>query len=219
MDSSWVAIVDDDITAARGLEETLRGDGLTTRRFTTSGEFLTQPDENAPGCVVAKLVMREMSGLELQRQLAARESSVPVVFIAAGDDVATIVRAMKAGAVSCLRWPAREAELVAAVREAISRDTALRAERATRRHVSDLIGALTAREREVLNLVVAGLPNKQIAFRLGIAEKTIKVHRWRLMRKLQVRTPVHLVRLVAAGGISSATLPHGRKGALLGGAR
>jgi RNA polymerase sigma factor (sigma-70 family) len=208
MGSQWVAIVDDDLAAARSIEDMLRNAELTTRSFPSTHEFLREAEANAPGCVVAKLLMGEKDGLEMQRQLAMPEWSVPVVFIAAGDDVATIVRAMKAGAVSCLRSPVPEPELVAAVREGISRAEILRAERAARRQVSVLINSLTAREREVLSLVVAGLANKQIAFHLGTSEKTIKVHRWRLMRKLRVRTPIDLVRLLAAPGLSPAAPPY-----------
>ena len=219
MSSPWVAIIDDDITAAKSLRHMLHGAGLATRSFTSTQEFLAQPESGAPGCVIAKLVMPGTSALELQRQLAARESNVPVVFITAEVDVAATVRAMKAGAVSCLQAPVGEPDLLAAVREGISRDTALRAERAVRRRVAALIESLTPREREVLDLVVTGLPNKQIAFHLGTAEKTVKVHRWRVMRKLRVRSSIDLVRLLAAGGISPVALSHGRYGALLNGFR
>jgi RNA polymerase sigma factor (sigma-70 family) len=219
MDSSWVAILEDDIAAARDLEQTLRREGLATRTYTSIHEFLTRPEPAAPGCVVAKLIAAETSGLELQRELATRESNVPVVFITAGDALAATVKAMRAGAVSCLQAPVRGPDLVAAVREGLSREAALRAERAARRQVSALIDRLTAREQEVLKLVVAGLPTKQIAFQLGAAEKTVKVHRWRLMRKLRVRTSIDLVRLLAAGGNYSAVLPQGRSDALLHGSR
>jgi FixJ family two-component response regulator len=210
MGSQRVAIIDDDLTTAQQLEYMLRGAGLGTRTFTSTYEFLTQLEARAPGCVVAKLAMPGMSGFELQRQLARRESKVPVVFITAGIDVAETVRAMKSGAVSCLQEPVRVPDLIAAVREGISRDAQLRAELAARRQVSTLIESLTPREREVLDLVVTGLPNKQIAFHLGAAEKTVKVHRWRLMRKLRVRSPIHLVQLVAAAGMTPAALPRGR---------
>src|SRR5262249_49847752 len=147
----------------------------------------------------------------------ARESQVPVVFITDGVDVAATVRAMKAGAVSCLQAPVHEPDFLAAVREGISRDAARRAEQAARCQVSALIESLTPREREVLDLIVTGLVNKQIAFQLGTAEKTIKTHKGRVMRKLRARTAIDLVRLLAAGGISTPTLPHGRHGALLHG--
>jgi RNA polymerase sigma factor (sigma-70 family) len=146
-----------------------------------------------------------MSGLELQRQLATREPNAPMVFITASFDFAATVSVMKAGAVSCLQAPVRGSDLVAAVREGISRDIAQRAEQAARRQVSALIESLTGREREVLKLVVAGLPNKQIAFQLGATEKTVKVHRWRLMKKLRVKRSIDLVLL--AGGTLPADAP------------
>jgi len=211
MGSQWIAIIGEDIAAAQGLEQTLRRAALETRSFSSMREFLAQPD-GAPACVVTNLFMPGMSGLELQRQLATRDSQVPVVFITARNDVATIVLAMKAGAVSCLQSPVSESELIAAVQEGISRDAALRAERVARRQVSDLIQTLTQREREVLDLVLTGLANKQIAFQLGAAEKTIKVHRWRVMRKLQVKTSIHLVQLLAAVGPPPGALPRGRPG-------
>lgn len=212
MGSQWVAIIDDDITTARQLQDMLRDAGLGTRTFTSTHEFLTRSEALAPGCVVAKLAMPGMTGFELQRQLATRESNVPVVFITVGIDIAETVRAMKSGAVSCLQAPVGVPDLVAAVREGISIDAELRAERAARRQVSTLIESLTPREREVLDLIVTGLPNKLIAFHLGTAEKTVKAHRWRLMRKLRVRSPIHLVRLLAAVGIAPAALPRGRHG-------
>lgn len=202
MSSQWVAIVDDDIAAAERLRYLLRAEGLATRTFASAHAFLTQREQPAPGCLIAKLGMPEMSGLELQRRLAAREADVPVVFITAGNDVAATVSAMRAGAVSCLQAPVNGPELVAAVCEGLSKGAALRAKWAARRQVSALVASLTLREREVLNLVVAGLPNKQIAFHLGTAEKTVKVHRWRLMRKLRVRTSIDLVWLLSTSGIS-----------------
>jgi len=144
---------------------------------------------------------------------------VPVVFITASVDIAATVRAMKAGAVSCLQAPVHEPDFLAAVREGISRDAARRAEQAARRQVSALIESLTPREREVLNLVVTGLLNKQIAFHLGTAEKTVKTHKGRLMRRLRARSAIDLVRLLAAGGISTPALPHGPREALLNGYR
>ena len=210
MGSQWVAIVDDDITTARQLEDMLRDAGLGTRTFTSTHEFLTHSEALAPGCVVAKLATPGMTGFELQRQLTTRESNVPVVFITVGIDIAATVRAMKSGAVSCLQAPVGPPDLVAAVREGLSIDAELRAARAARRQVSTLIESLTPREREVLDLIVTGLPNKQIAFHLGTAEKTVKAHRWRLMRKLRVRSPIHLVRLLAAVGIAPAALPRRR---------
>jgi RNA polymerase sigma factor (sigma-70 family) len=206
MDSPWVAIVDDDITAAHGLALMLRGASLTTRIFTSAREFLTQPEASAPVCVVAKLLMAEMSGLELQRQLATREPHTPMVFITASTDVAATVTVMKAGAVSCLQAPVHGSDLVVAVREGISIEMAQRAERAARRQMSALIERLTGREQEVLKLVVAGLPNKQIAFHLGTTEKTIKIHRWRLMRKLRVRRSIDLVWLAAGARVDDAPL-------------
>src|SRR5262249_21220022 len=151
-------------------------------------EFLEAHDADAPGCLVTDLRMPEMSGLELQRALLDRGSKRAIVFITGQADIPTTVQAMKAGAVSFLSKPVRRAELVAALEEAILRDAEGRCSHRQRQDVERRLASLTPRERQVLDLVATGMLNKQIAAELGAAEKTIKVHRGRIMEKMQVRT-------------------------------
>lgn len=136
-----------------------------------------------------------MSGLELQRALAAAGCGRPIVFITGQGDMTSTVEGMRAGALTFLPKPIRGVELVAAVREALAADAALRASRATQQRTLALLDSLTRRERQVMDLIVQGLPSKQIAAELGIAENTVKVHRDRLMHKLQVRSVAVLIKL------------------------
>jgi FixJ family two-component response regulator len=138
-----------------------------------------------------------MSGLELQRALLARGFDRAIVFVTGQGDIPTTVQAMKAGAVSFLSKPVQRAELVAAVREALARDAAGRAQHRERKDLVRRLASLTPRERQVLELVATGMLNKQIAAELGAAEKTIKVHRGRIMEKMQVRTATALVGLLS----------------------
>jgi len=163
---------------------------------------MAQPEPALAGCLIANTVMPDMSGLELQRELAARQWSVPVIFLTSATDIATVVRGMKAGAINCLPKPVQRRELLEAVREACSESRAVRAQRATQLRVRQMLERLTPREREVLDLAVTGLLVKQIAARLGTAEKTVKTHKGRLMRKMQVRSTLALVQLMITAGLS-----------------
>jgi FixJ family two-component response regulator len=192
-----VFLVDDEHSVVTALARMLQASGFTVRCWTSALEFLGAHDPQEPGCLVTDVRMPEMSGLELQRALLERGSERAIVFITGQGDIPTTVRAMKAGAVSFLPKPVQRAELVAAVQEAILRDAEVRAQQRERHDLVRRLASLTPRERQVLELVTTGMLNKQIAAELGAAEKTIKVHRGRIMEKMQVRTATALVGLLS----------------------
>ena len=191
-----VHVVDDDVAVLKSLERLLRSAGFAVRTFSSSQDFLQQYDGGAPGCVVLDLAMPGLDGLQLQQALAHCGEPCPVIFISGFGDVPTSVRAMKAGAIDFLTKPFDQAQLLAAVRAAIDKDCATRTARAARVSIEVRVAALTAREREVMAHVIAGHLNKQIAASLGIAEKTVKVHRARVMKKMGVGSVAELVRFL-----------------------
>ena len=192
-----VFLLDDEQAVVVALARMLQSSGFTVRAYTSAAEFLETHDAEAPGCLVADVRMPDMSGLELQRTLLERGIDRAIVFVTGQGDIPTTVQAMKAGAVSFLSKPVRRAELVAAVREALLRDAIGRAQHREREDLVRRLASLTPRERQVLDLVATGMLNKQIAAELGAAEKTIKVHRGRIMEKMQVRTATALVGLLS----------------------
>lgn len=192
-----VFLLDDDHAVVVALTRMLQSSGFTVRPYTSAAEFLEAHDAEIPGCLVADVRMPDMSGLELQRTLLARGIDRAIVFVTGQGDIPTTVRAMKAGAVTFLSKPVQSAELVAAVREALLRDALGRAQHRERQDLVRRLASLTPRERQVLELVATGMLNKQIAAELGAAEKTIKVHRGRIMEKMQVRTATALVGLLS----------------------
>ena len=194
-----VRVVDDDASVLKSLGRLLRAAGFSVRTFPSSQEFLLQHDPEAPGCVVLDLSMPGLNGLQLQQALARFDAPCPVIFITGYGDVPASVRAMKAGAVDFLLKPFDQAQLLSAVRAAIELDRSARAERAERSSLGAKVAALTPREREVMAHVVAGRLNKQIAAELGTAEKTVKVHRARVMKKMGVASVAELVAMVSSG--------------------
>jgi FixJ family two-component response regulator len=198
-----VFIVDDDARVLNALSRLLRVKGYDVQLYTSGQEFLTHHDATVPGCVLLDVAMPDLNGLELQQALADEGSHRPVIFITGRGDIPTTVRAMKAGAMDFLTKPVSDQELLEAISRAEERDakaSELRAELAT---IEAKMNTLTPREREVLTHVVAGRLNKQIAADLGTVEKTIKVHRSRMMEKLGVRTVADLVRMVEKSGIAA----------------
>jgi FixJ family two-component response regulator len=198
VDAPCVRVVDDDAGVLKSLDRLLRSAGFAVRTFPSSQDFLRQHDGTAPGCVVLDLSMPGLDGLQLQQALARAGDTCPVIFITGFGDVPTSVRAMKAGAVDFLTKPFDRAQLLAAVRIAIDRDRSARAARAERSSIGVRVAALTPREREVMVHVVAGHLNKQIAADLGIAEKTVKVHRARVMNKMGAGSVAELVTMVSS---------------------
>jgi FixJ family two-component response regulator len=190
-----VFLVDDDPAVCRALGRLIRPAGHQVESFTSPADFLARAPHPGPACLVLDLRLPGMTGLELQDLLERAGRAVPIVFISGRADIPASVRAMKAGAVDFLGKPVDESELLASVAGALERDRARRAERAEREAMDIRFSRLTPREREVCALVARGLLNKQIAGRLGTSEKTIKVHRGRVMAKLEVDSVAELVRL------------------------
>ncbi|MDD2769325.1 MAG: response regulator [Methylococcus sp.] len=200
-----VFLVDDDPAVLKAIERLLRSEGLHVAAFGSPREFLEHHDPDTPGCVVLDLSMPDLNGLDLQRMLAEREPARPIVFLSGQGDIPASVRAMKQGAVDFLTKPVNDCDLLNAIRHALARDLATRAQHADQAEVRRRFAMLTPRELEVLRHVVTGRLNKQIAADLGTVEKTVKVHRARIMQKLQARSLAELIRLADKAG--SAALP------------
>jgi FixJ family two-component response regulator len=203
--SATVHVVDDEADMLKALERLLGAAGFTVQAYSSPEQFLVQHDHTAPGCIVLDLALPGLNGLELQQALQTQGSALPIVFLTGRGDIAASVRAMKLGAADFLTKPVDADELIAAVEAALERNRAQRANRADRDAVANRLAALTAREREVFELIAQGRLNKQIAAEFGTVEKTIKFHRANLMRKLGVRTVADLVRLADRTGTGN---PH-----------
>jgi FixJ family two-component response regulator len=197
-------VVDDDPGVLRALTRLLSAAGLETRAFPSAAAFLDAHDPATLGCLVLDVALPGLDGLQLQRALASSECARPIVFITGRGDIPTSVRAMKGGAVDFLTKPVDDKDLLAAVRNAIEIDRQAREAEVEMNTVRQRLASLTAREREVLVHVVAGRLNKQIAADLGIVEKTIKVHRSRIMTKMAVGSLADLVRVAERLGIPPA---------------
>lgn len=191
-----VFIVDDYAPGRRSISRLLRAAGFAVASFASAQEFLAQYDATACGCLVLDLAMPHVNGLELQSILAEQGSLVPIIFLTAHGDVQKSVQAMKHGASDFLTKPVNDEDLLAAVRVAIEKNNRLRKERAELSEIRSRLATLTPREREVLEYVVAGNLNKQIAGNLGTVEQTIKVHRAHVMQKMKVHSVAELVRLM-----------------------
>jgi|SRR3954470_5527425 FixJ family two-component response regulator len=189
-----VAVVDDDVFVLKALDRLLQSAGFAVETFTSAQDFLRKCSATMSGCVVTDLSMPGFGGLELQHALAQASDLRPIVFISGQADVPGTVEAMKAGACDFLTKPVDGDKLVEAVRAALERYKGARAKQAEQASVTARMTTLTERERQVLAGVVAGKLNKQIAAALGTAEKTIKVHRARMMRKMGVGSLAELVR-------------------------
>jgi FixJ family two-component response regulator len=195
-DHTTVFIVDDDHSVRRALRRLLYAHGLGAEAFGSAAEFLSRHrNHRGLGCLILDVCMPELNGLELQERLLQVGNTLPIVFITGQGDIPMSVRAMKAGAVSFLTKPFTDQELMAAVQEALARSRRAHARRLEVSDILDHLGSLTRRERQVFELVVTGLLNKQIAASLDIAEKTVKIHRARVMRKMEVDSLAELVSL------------------------
>ena len=202
LNGGTVFIVDDDPDVCRAVGRLVRGAGYDVREFNSARDFLVAHESEPPGCLLLDLSMPDVDGLQLQQSLAASGCHRPIVFLSANGDVHNTVRAMKAGAVNFLTKPVDEDELMDALAEAVALDAAGRAQWETRNTVAGRLATLTPRERQVLEKVVAGRLNKQIAAELGTVEKTIKVHRSRVMQKLHAASLIQLIEIAKLAGIS-----------------
>ncbi len=192
--SPTVFVVDDYAPVRSAVSRLLRAAGFAVAAFASPEEFLAQYDPHTPGCLVLDLDMPAVNGLELQRILARKGSVLPIIFLTGHGDVPKSVQAMKRGAIDFLTKPVNDENLLAAVRAAIEKDRALRREQAELSEIRERLATLTPREREVLEYVVAGKLNKQIAGNLGTVEQTVKVHRARVMQKMKAQSVAELVR-------------------------
>jgi FixJ family two-component response regulator len=189
-----VFVVDDDESVRRALARLIRSIGLEVQSFASPAAFLAHRRPDRPACAILDLRMPGVSGLTVQEELQRTAADIPVVFLTGHADVPTSVRAMKAGAVDFLQKPLNEQDLLDTVQRAVERARELWRSRAQRELIESRVARLTPREREVFALVVAGLPNKRVAERLGAAEKTVKLHRARVMEKMEVDSLADLVR-------------------------
>ncbi|WP_038358237.1 response regulator transcription factor [Bosea sp. UNC402CLCol] len=196
-----VVIVDDDPAVRESLDSLIRSVGLATRLFGAPAELLQGALPDVPGCIILDVRLPGISGLDFQDQLARQGIALPIVFMTGHGDIPMTVRAMKAGAVDFLSKPFRDQEMLDAVTSAIERDRQRRSATAALDDQRSAYATLTAREREVMTHVVAGLMNKQVAGMLGLSEITVKIHRGNVMRKMGVRTLADLVRTAEALGV------------------
>src|SRR5436190_455872 len=196
-----VFVVDDYAPGRKSISRLLRTAGFAVTAFASAKEFLAQYDPETPGCLVLDLAMPEVSGLELQTILAGKGSLLPIIFLTAHGSVPKSVQAMKRGASDFLTRPVNDEDLLTAVRAAIEKDRARRREQAELSEIRARVARLTPREREVLEYVVAGKLNKQIAGELGTVEQTVKIHRAHVMQKMRVQSVAELVRLTHRCGI------------------
>jgi len=199
-----VYVVDDDPSVRKALERLLRSAGHDAKTFASASEFLNFTHPDKPGCLILDIKMPRLSGLELQERLAEKGISFPIIFITGHGTVPASVRAFKAGAMDFLQKPFEERELLDAVSRGIEKHRRLRYEQKEMKTLRARLDTLTPRESEVFGLVVSGMLNKQVAFYLGITEKTIKVHRARVMQKMGAQSLADLVRFAEKLGIRSS---------------
>jgi len=204
MSEPTVFIIDDDPSARRGLTRLARAAGLNVESFASGAEFLASEHHTGPGCIVLDVQMPEMTGPELQEELAKADYSMPIVFLSAHADVPIAAGAMKKGAVDFLTKPVDAEDLLAAIEESLAQDAENRARRVEIASIRELIENLTPREHEVMTYVITGMLNKQIAAALEISEETVKIHRARVMQKLGVVSVAELVRLCERAGVEPA---------------
>ncbi len=204
MSEPAVFIVDDDPSARRGLTRLVRAAGMKAESFASAADFLATGNCDGPGCIILDVQMPEMTGLELQEELDRAGCSIPIIFLSAHGDVPITARAMKKGAVDFLTKPVDRDDLLEAIRHSLAMDAKIRAEQAEHSVIDEHVKTLTPREHEVMTYVITGMLNKQIADELDISEETVKIHRGRMMQKLDIVSVADLVRLCEKSGIDPA---------------
>src|SRR6266498_3287151 len=201
---SMVFAVDDDASVRKGLARLLRSAGYKNEVFESAADFLVRPAHGGPSCLIVDVKMPGLNGIELQEDLIRRRREEQLVFVTGHGDIPMCAQAMKAGAVDFLRKPFRTDELLQCVQNALIRSVEQRRSGAEKNEARRLLDLLTPREFEVMQLVLTGMLNKQIAGELGTAEKTVKVHRGRVMQKLGVTSVAELVMFMQRAGLASA---------------
>jgi FixJ family two-component response regulator len=200
---SIVFIIDDDPLYRTSSERLIRSVGFRVQSFESARDFLNSRRPNVPSCLVLDVRLPGLSGLDLQRELAAADVHIPIIFVTGHGDIPMSVQAMKAGAVEFLTKPFRDQTLLDAIGQAIGRDQVARQQHARKADLRRRYESLNPREREVFKCVVSGMLNKQIADELGATERTVKFHRGNIMRKMRVNSLAELARLAEALGIAS----------------
>ena len=190
-----VFIVDDDRGMRQAIQDLVESVGLRAESFANGQEFLNKGQPPGPSCLVLDVRLPQMSGLDFQSLLAGTGVQIPIIFITAHGDIPMSVRALKSGAVEFLTKPFRDQDLLDAIQQALQRDRAAREQQAEVHGLHGRYQALTAREREVMGLVVSGMLNKQIASEIGASEATVKIHRGNVMQKMQAGSLIELVRM------------------------
>ena len=203
--NSLVFAIDDDASVRKGLSRLLRSAGYKSEIFESASDFLAREPHTGPACVIVDVQMPRLNGIEFQEELIRRRREEQLVFITGHGDVPMCAKAMKAGAVDFLRKPFRDDELLECIQNALIRSAEQRRHNSEKNGARRLLDLLTPREFEVMQLVITGMLNKQIAGELGTAEKTVKVHRGRVMEKLGVTSVAELVRVVQKARLAPGT--------------
>lgn len=201
-----VFIVDDDASVLKALERLIRSVGLNTCVFASAQDFLDHYPHNATGCLILDIAMPYINGLELQQMLATLDCGLPIIFLTGRGDIPMSVQAIKRGAMDFFSKPVNDSDLICAIHEAIAKNNSARRAHSHLNNLQQRHAMLTPREQQVLSHVISGKRNKLIAAELGITEKTIKVHRMQIMKKLQVASLVELVKLTGQLGLRPAPL-------------
>ncbi len=204
VENAMVFVVDDDLSVRKSLDRLIRSAGFAVETFAAANAFLERHSHKGPSCLILDVKMPGVSGLELQEKLLSQEYAMPIIFITGHGDIPMTVKAIKKGAVNFLSKPFDDTDLLDAVHEALQRDTKARTIREKLEKIHRCLESLTPREYEILTYVITGMLNKQIAYTLKISEKTVKVHRGRVMQKMSVGSVAELVRLTEQAHIKPA---------------